>query len=716
MIVTNMYTKTIYQPLEKAPEAVVTFKEIATVYNHNLPDYFNALTPQERVMIYYLFRASLPGNRIATDQSHRDAVKIQELFEHLIRHRDLLNKENVPFNCEQFIQEATIYLTYLWVNHSPYFMREQADEKRTPARLELTTLTKSNIARALTVMRYPDADTLLSSVEASLFDRTVESTMCVQNSIEKSAVNFYAPDFTDADFETIEPRGQSALNAYFYIDTKEGQRVPSYQTYRIDGKYGYELQVALFWLEQAYNHARQYPAQFDEHFTQSLKYLIAYIKTGDEEIFKLHSIEWLKSKSRIDYVYGFIETYDDPKGYRAIFQSDVTIKSIDINKLNALLPQIERNLPFPADFKRPTLEGASGMPNASINVKAFGAGSLGPINLTLAYCLPNYEEIRSLHGSKQIIYHAEKSIGELTNQDLYHRLFNLAEYYAWFEKYDPNYALMREIGMLEVILHETVGHGSGQLTFHTFKAGDELTIEGTTYQLGDTIAVTSGNLPQLLQGYEQTIEELRAEIIALLAIIICYDDFARVGMLKDWPAKVGKEKIIEMSLLNMARSGLLRLRSQGDSATEVAGAHAQANMTIMNYMIEHGAIRLEKEDFKTATASYTVLDVRLINREDAIRVVTELATMVQQIKSTGDGVKARSLIDTYGKPINQDHMRIMKENMHAIVGDVKITAMIYPSYTPITNSAGAIVDIAAAWPKSFQEQYMKFKEISLSTK
>ncbi len=164
------------------------------------------------------------------------------------------------------------------------------------------------------------------------------------------------------------------------------------------------------------------------------------------------------------------------------------------------------------------------------------------------------------------------------------------------------------------------------MTSHTFKEGDCLTIEGKTYNIGDTIDVTSGNLPQLLLGYEQTIEEMRAEVIALCAAITCYDEFAQSGMLKEWPEKVAKEKIIELFILSMARSGLMRLRSQADNAQEVAGAHAQANMTIMNYMIARGAISLQQEELTNEYGSFTVLDVRILDIERAKKVVTDLQT------------------------------------------------------------------------------------------
>jgi dipeptidyl-peptidase-3 len=709
-----MVIHTSYEPLGPAPATINTYKEIITKYNNNLPELFNALTPQERVIIYYLFRASLPGNIIATDQSHRDAVRLQELFEYIVLHKHMIqSNKKLPFDITQFLKEVDLYLVYLWTNHGQYFRREHVNEKRSPARLGLSILTKENLIAALQAAQYPHVDTIVESVAASLFNHTIEPTLSVPGSIKKSAVNFYAPDFTDKDLERIDPNVQTAVNAYFYLDKQNGQWVPTYQKYSVGGKYDQELQVAVYWLQKAYDHAKKYPDQFDKHFAESLFYLIEYLKTGDEDYFKKHSIEWLKSSSNIDYVYGFIETYDDPKSYRAIFQSDITIKSLAIDRLNEILPDLEDRLPFSEQFKRSLVIGAEkGMPNASINVKAFSAGSLGPLDITLAYCLPNYAEIRAKYGSKQIIYHTDKFIGELINPQLYHRLFSITDHYSWFQKYDSDYQLMRDITMLEIILHETLGHGSGQLTKHTFVEGDPLVISGKTYKVGDTIRVTSDNLPQLLGKYDQTLEELRAEIIALLASILFYDDLAQIGILKNWPTKVKKEKIIELSILNMMRTALRRYVAQSDEASEIAGAHAQANMTIMNYLIERGAVRLVQEPITTLQGFYTVLDARILSLERAIEVISELAQLVQRIKSTGNGIKAAWLIDTYGKPVNHEHMAIIKTNMQAVAGDVKVIATIYPHYEPI-SSGEEIIDVKATWPTNLQEQYLSFKDLAL---
>lgn len=691
-----------WRPLPPAPKKVSQYKEIAAIFNENLPEYYNALLPQERIMAYYLYKASLPGNRIARDQSHRDAPAITDIFSQLLSHKkQLLEANDLPFDVQKFLEQAKLFYIYLITNHGQYFIREHAYSKRTPAYLGLDELTPENLIRALKEIGNADAEQLVKSVHSSLFDRAVEPTRTVPDSISKSAVNFYSPDFTDQDFEQLDPAAQSTLNAYFYIDSKDGKRVPAYKLYSTTGKYAQELSEAVEWLEKAYHLAQQYPDTFDQHFANSLGLMIEYLTTGDEQLFKKHSIEWLKSTSRLDYAFGFIENYEDPKQYRAIFQSDVTTKSVPIETLTKILPTIEQNLPLPAEFKRKNLNNGSGsIPNASINVKLFSAGELGPLNITAAYALPNYEEIRSQEGTKQIIYHADKSIGELLSPKVYHRLFNSSRYHDWFLQHDPDHKLMKDILMLEVILHETLGHGSGQLTEHTFVEGEPLTIEGKTYRVGDTIAVTSSNLKQFLAGYDATIEELRAEIIALLASIVSFDELAKVGMLKDWPEKLGKQKLIELQLLSMTRTGLRRLIQQPDQEiNEISGDHARANSTILNYLVDTGSVAVETELVTIDGKAYTIVDVHIIDQDAAIKAVEKLANLVQKIKSTGDYLAAKNLIDTYGSKLrNPEYMRWLKENMKAAAGDVKVTAMIYPEYRPILDEKGAIIDIQATWP------------------
>jgi dipeptidyl-peptidase-3 len=698
--------------LNQPPTTVTVVKEIALIYPQRLAKLYQSLTPQERIFNYYMFRASLPGNRIATDQNHCNAIAMREMLEFVLEHKDSL-----PKGSEKFLEETTNYLIYLWANHGQYFMREHANQKRTPERLGFSALNQKSLAAALENLGYPHAQASVAALADSMFNALDEATLTVPGSIDQSSTNMYARDFSDADFAKLVPEDQQRLNSYCFVDEVGGVRTSRCASLKIGGKYDAELRVSLHWLQKALAHARNFPEQFDAHFVASLEYLCAFIESGDEEMFKKHSIAWLKSNSQLDYCWGFIETYEDPKGYRGSFQAEVTIKSLDINTLNAILPKIEAGLPFPPEFKRDNLlSGNATLPNASINTKIFAVGNLGPLNITAAYCLPNYQEIRSAHGSKQIIYHIDKGIGELLNADLYNQLFHLPEQYAWLQTYDPEFALDRDIFNLECILHETLGHGSGKFTTHVFQEGDNFAIDGKTYAIGDEIPVTSGNIEQFLAGYAATLEELRAEIIALLAAITNYDELAASGIMGEWPQKIEKNKMIELLINAMAQRGLARLILQPDGAIEVAGDHARANTTIMNYLVDHGGIAFAQEKIMVKGKQYTVLSTQVVNQNHAMEGVKELAILVQKINSTGDTQGVRSLIETYGKPIRHpEHLSIMQENMRACVGDVKVCGSLYPDFYPIFDDAtGEIVDVAARWPKNIAEQFMRYSSIQFA--
>ena len=177
--------------LEEAPKTLESYKEVATQYISGLSELYNDLTPAERIFVYYMYRASLPGNKIAADQRHRDSVLITDMFEHIITHAQKLKNDYADvLSCDigQFLGEAKTYLIYLWTNHGQYFLREHTNEKRTPAKLELTSLTQDNLAHVLHILDYPQAAEL-DRVAQSLFDAQHESTCFIANNIQASAGN-----------------------------------------------------------------------------------------------------------------------------------------------------------------------------------------------------------------------------------------------------------------------------------------------------------------------------------------------------------------------------------------------------------------------------------------------------------------------------------------------------------------------------------------------
>ncbi len=709
--------------LDTSPEYIDTYKEIAVTYDDSLPSVFNDLMPAERIFVYYLFRASLPGNRVCTDQMHKDGLAVQHIFQTIFdqeavliaraKQKDLgLEKLNMP----KFMQEVKTFLVYLWSNHGQYFQREHADEKRTPQRLGLNQLTKENVVKILTAIDEHALAGNVCELESVIFDRTYQPTGTVPNSIEQSARNFYAPGFTEDDYLSLSCDVRSSLNTYCSLEANsDGVIAPVALPYAVSGKYSQELTVAVFWLKKAHNQAQLAPDIFDEHLIKSLEYLIVYLENGDEEFFKKHSIEWLHSKSRIDYCFGFIETYDDPKNQRGSFQAEATIRTITLGDLSAILPAIEKQLPVDEAFKRDLSGKELALPNASINTKIFGAGHLGPMKVTAAYCLPNYEEIRATYGSKQIIYPSGKGLGALINPYLSRRLFFSKSNADWLDEYDADGTFMNDLWDVHCILHETLGHGSGKLAMHTCSAEELLVRKDTAHQAGDIIPVTSDNLADLLAGYDATIEELRAEIVALYVSIMHLDELAEEGLLTQWYHSIGSTMLQKWLMFHMLETGLTRLLQQPDSATEITGDHARANATITNYIIEAGGAKIVEQLFENEGKEHIVIALEVTDMKKAMKATEELLAEVQRIKSTGDGVAAKKLIDAYGIPIkNLSQFKQLRENNKAVVGELKCKVDIYPHLDPVLDAAGDIVDISATWPKNIFEQWKDFTRLALS--
>lgn len=696
--------------LSEAPSNVSIIQEMAFEFDENIPAAYNKLSATERVMVYYLQRAAAACTPIYIDHLHRHGLRLIDLFNTLHqRSGDLKENSTLTFDIALFNKEVETFLLYLLANHGQYFQREHGNEKRTPQKIGLTTLTPSNVIAALEALELPEDSAFIKEHSDIIFDANVEPTLNVPGSIEKSAVNFYAKGFTEADYQAIPAEKRSNINSFFDINIVEGKRIPVVIPFAVNQRYGEELNEACSWLAKAHTHALRHPEAFDSHFAKSLDLMIKFLQSGDEELFKQHSIEWLKTTNRLDYNFGFIECYHDPKGIRSSFQAEVTVKTLDISKLNALLPGIEADLPFPPEFKRDGVDnGTATIPNASINVKLFGTGGLGPVACTAAYCLPNYEEIRATHGSKQIIYPSGKGLAQRLHPDKARRLFNLKDRVEWLAQHDPQGKLSNDIWDVQCILHETIGHASGKLATHTFREGDNLTIEGKTYKIGDTIAVTNKNLSEFLSGYESALEELRAEIVALYVSTAYLDTLLSAGFMTKWLEKMSKEELQDRLTLGMAKAGISRLMQLSDNATEVTGAHAQANSTITNYLIDKGGLEMVEESLELDGKQFVVLGLKFKDRAKTNALVKELMLEVQRIKSTGDTQGVAHLIDTYGTKLrNPNYPRYLRECREHLVGKVKASVNIYPVFEPIVDAVGHVVDCKATWPQDFLEGYVK---------
>jgi hypothetical protein len=487
--------------------------------------------------------------------------------------------------------------------------------------------------------------------EKYLFDKNYFPTGTVQENIEQSGLNFYGETMTTKIYNDSVTDSKNKLNAYFeQVDDEVICR-----SYSVSDLCGEFMINCVKWFEKALAVAKSSPDYFDAYTVKSLEYLIEFYKTGDEKYFKLHSVEWLKMKNpKVSYTAGFIEVYDDPMSHIGRYQADVTINSLNIDTLLKLLPSFEERFPFPREFKRKDM---TAIPNAVTAYKIMGIGGLGPVLNAIAYCLPNYNDIRSEVGSKQIMYELPSN----SNMEKYGKLYFSLEDQKFFQTYSPNLQLESVVKSLCTILHETIGHASGA------------NIEGVTNE------IKNNNIGKWCNG----LEEMRAEILALYTGIYFYDEIVESGVLGDWPKTIPKDKMFELMLQGVAGNGWQRWRSTPVGSMEVKQAHALADTGIMYYLIDHsdGALELKEETVLLDDTEIHVLRLIVHDMYKILPAIKQLAIIVQTLSSTAIFEDINNFMTTYAVSTrNSQYSSYVKQMTETLSQGCKSSVQIYPEW------------------------------------
>lgn len=216
-----------------------------------------------------------------------------------------------------------------------------------------------------------------------------------------------------------------------------------------------------------------------------IRLLIEFYRTGDLKLFDAYSIAWLKdTDSLVDFVNGFIESYGDPLGMKASWESIVNFKDMEATHRTETISSnaqwFEDHSPVNARFKKTEVKGVS----AKVITAAILAGDLYP-STAIGINLPNSNWIRSVHGSKSV------TIGNLT--DAYNKAARGNGFREEFVYSETERQLLEKYADitddLHTDLHECLGHGSGKLL--------------------------PGVDPDALKAHGSTIEEARADLFGL---------------------------------------------------------------------------------------------------------------------------------------------------------------------------------------------------------
>ena len=614
---------------------------------------FEQLSLRQKTLIYHLSEAALAGRDILFDQNGRYNLRIREMLETVYRDYkgDRKSKD---------FQGLTLYLKRVWFSAGIH--HHYGNEKFVPE------FSEKWLRTTLASLNYKVEDEVLDAMfNPNTFKMRVNQKDG-DDLVLTSAGNYYGHDVTQAEAEQFyaerKPSGDPrpvmmGLNSrlvrgeFGFLEER---------VWRVGGLYGAAIEQIVKHLEAA--------EPFAENAQQAgvIRRLIEYYRTGDLRTFDHYSIQWLKdTESLIDFVNGFTETYGDPLGMKASWESIVNFKDIAAteraHQLAVNAQWFENNSPVDARFKKKEVKGIS----AKVITAAILSGDLYP-STAIGINLPNSDWVRRDFGSKSV------TISNLTSA--YAKAAHGSGMDKEFIIDEPTRQLVLKYGDrcddLHTDLHECLGHGSGQL------------LPGTD--------------PDSLKSYGSTIEEARADLFALY--YLADPKLVELGLTPNMDAhKASYYSYIQ----NGALTQLVRIKP-GNTIEE---AHMRNRALIAHWVLEQAksqktakpCVELVKQKGKTF--------VRVNDYAEMRNLFGTLLAEIQRIKSEGDYEGARKLVETYGVQVDAKvHKEILERYARLKLSPYK--GFINPVYQAVRDAQGNIIDVTISYDEAFDAQNLRY--------
>lgn len=618
---------------------------------------FESLSLRQKLYVYYLSKATLAGRDITTDQFGFYNLDIRKVLEAVyVNYQG--NKE-----CEEFIA-MTIYLMRIWFSNGIY--HHYGSEKFAPgfSPAFLLDAMKSIEPSLLPLTEGETVEGLFDRLKFAIFDPSFQPKKVNKadgcDLVATSACNFYhdvsqkeVEDYYSALKATVDKNPPSfGLNSR--LVKQNGELIE--QVWKIDGMYGKAIETIVSYLRQAAEYAE------NEQQQKIISLLISYYQTGDLRIFDEYSIEWLKEQDgRIDFINGFIEVYNDPLGLKASWEGIVEYKDIVATRRTRTISDnaqwFEDNSPVDPRFKKKTVKGVT----ANVVCAAMLGGDEYP-STAIGINLPNADWIRAEHGSKSV------TICNLT--DAYNKAARVNGFDKDFVIDEPTRSIIDKYGNLcddlHTDLHECLGHGSGQLL--------------------------PGVDPDALKAYSNTIEEARADLFGLY--YIADQKLVDLGLVPDSEAYKSQYYTY---MMNGLMTQLVRIKP----GHQIEEAHMRNRALIARWALDNGdgAVELKKIDGKTYL---------IVNDYQKLRqAFAHLLAEVQRIKSEGDFLGARELIEAYGVKVDAElHNEILERYKTLNIAPYK--GFLNPWLKIIYADNGEVKDVVADYTETYEQQMLRY--------
>lgn len=621
---------------------------------------FDSLTLQQKKLVYYLSEAALQGRDILFDQNGKYNLQIRRLLETLYVHFTGDRTEG-PFLALE------VYLKRVWFSNGihhhygcdkfvPGFSAEYLKNLILHTDVSLLPLESGETVEAMCDKLFPvifHPEVMPKRVNQNDGEDLVETSAAnyYEGVTQQEAEAFYAAQKAQGDAEHPVMYGMNSR-----LVKKDG--VIQEEVWKVGGLYGKAIEKIIGWLHRAEEVAE------NDSQRQVIRLLVAFYQTGDLKLFDDYSIQWLKdTASRVDFVNGFIESYGDPLGMKASWESIVNFKDLEATRRTEFISSnaqwFEDHSPVNPSFKKERVKGVS----AKVITAAMLAGDLYPSS-AIGINLPNSNWIRSVHGSKSV------TIGNLT--DAYNKAargngFREEFVYSEVEKeLLDNYADLTSD--LHTDLHECLGHGSGKLL--------------------------PGVDPDALKAYGSTIEEARADLFGLYYMADA--KLVELGLLPD-------NEAYKAEYYSYMMNGLMTQLVRIEPGAQIEEAHMRNRQLIARWVLEKGRDGQVVEWVKKAGKTFVRINDYVRLRE----LFGQLLAEIQRIKSEGDFEAARALVENYAVKVDAAlHAEVLERYRSLHLAPYK--GFVNPVYTPQVDENGEITDVTVLYDEGYTEQMLRY--------
>jgi dipeptidyl-peptidase-3 len=575
---------------------------------------FQALSPRQQALAYWLTQASIAIDPIIYDQLSAYGLQQKRLLEEIMAHPKGID----PAAMAKIAEFAKLF----WAsrgNHNdltsqkflPAFTFEQLEKAALIA--QQNGAFRTAYADLPPLEKPSDVTRQLESLRASLFDPAFEPMITAKNpvggkdTIQASSNTFYQ-DVSHQGVSLSDLKGfqdKYPLNSRVVkssdkaADGKLTELI--YRAGTPDGKVPPGLYATfLKRANECFQKARGYaePAQ-----AGAIDHLIRYYQTGEYAEWVAFGTAWVQNDATVDFDNGFIEVYRDARSAKGSSQSFVTITdkplTTAMKKLAKNAAYFEQKAPWDAKYKResfklPVVKAVETL----IETGDFSVGTIGDN-------LPNENEIHEKYGSKNFLFMGSKrALEEVSGQAA------TVEFAADAAEVERNAKYGTEASDLLVAMHEIIGHGSGKLSERV-----------------------SGGAQQFLKEYFSTLEEGRADLMALWNV---WDP-----KLKELGLISNQEEVAKAMYDNAAETALTQLRRIPHGNT-IEEDHERDRQLIANYIADKvpGSIEQFTRDGKTY--------VHVADYQKMRQGVGMLLAELMRIKAEGDYAAIKALVDKYG--------------------------------------------------------------------